>query len=114
MDRMHEELLRLAPTLPPSALSSSSAPTPTVASLVAKDPHGSHGGTFDRSMVNGGNEVMQGSEEEEGEVDEWETVGPKNRAAVTRTYAIQTSVLSSIFGGMLRSEVRSKGERERV
>ncbi|CAI5971423.1 unnamed protein product [Closterium sp. NIES-64] len=48
---------------------------------------------------------------EEGDQEEWQTVGPKQRAAVTRTHAVQSSCLSEIFGGQLRSEVRSAGSK---
>ncbi|KAK1372812.1 Ubiquitin carboxyl-terminal hydrolase [Heracleum sosnowskyi] len=41
--------------------------------------------------------------------DEWETVGPKNKSAVTRTQNFAPSYLSEIFGGQLRSEVKARG-----
>lgn len=41
--------------------------------------------------------------------DEWETVGPKNKSAVTRTQSFVPSELSDIFGGQLRSVVKAKG-----
>lgn len=44
------------------------------------------------------------------EDDEWETVGPKNKSAVTRTQSFVPSKLSEIFGGQLRSVVKAKGE----
>ena len=40
-----------------------------------------------------------------------ETVGPKNKSAVTRTQSFVPSELSGIFGGQLRSLVRAKGNR---
>ena len=43
------------------------------------------------------------------EDDEWETVGPKNKSAVTRTQSFVPSELSAIFGGQLRSVVKAKG-----
>ena len=43
------------------------------------------------------------------EDDEWETVGPKNKSAVTRTQSFLPSELSDIFGGQLRSVVKAKG-----
>ncbi|KAJ6702896.1 UBIQUITIN CARBOXYL-TERMINAL HYDROLASE [Salix viminalis] len=45
------------------------------------------------------------------EEDEWETVGPKNKSAVTRTQSIIPSELSDIFGGQLRSVVKARGNK---
>ncbi|KAJ0980888.1 hypothetical protein J5N97_009143 [Dioscorea zingiberensis] len=45
------------------------------------------------------------------EGDGWETVGPKNRSAVTRTQKFLPSELSAIFGGQLRSVVKARGNR---
>ncbi|RIA05181.1 hypothetical protein BRARA_K00515, partial [Brassica rapa] len=44
--------------------------------------------------------------------DEWETVGPKNKSAVTRTQSFVPSELSDIFGGQLRSVVKAKGSKD--
>ncbi|KAI4323486.1 hypothetical protein L6164_023085 [Bauhinia variegata] len=57
--------------------------------------------------VNGGKSSLVSSMED----DEWETVGPKNKSAVTRTQSFVPSELSGIFGGDLRSLVRAKGNR---
>ncbi|CAH8364398.1 unnamed protein product [Eruca vesicaria subsp. sativa] len=46
------------------------------------------------------------------EDDEWETVGPKNKSAVTRTQSFVPSELSDIFGGQLRSVVKAKGNKD--
>lgn len=43
--------------------------------------------------------------------DGWETVGPKNKTAVTRTQSFIPSELSAIFGGQLRSTVKSRGNK---
>ncbi|PIA46339.1 hypothetical protein AQUCO_01500100v1 [Aquilegia coerulea] len=45
------------------------------------------------------------------EDDGWETVGPKNKTAVTRTQSIAPSELSAIFGGQLRSVVKARGNK---
>jgi len=45
------------------------------------------------------------------EDDEWETVGPKNKSAVTRTQSLAPSELSCIFGGQLQSMVKAKGTK---
>ncbi|XVF40826.1 hypothetical protein PTKIN_Ptkin01aG0147400 [Pterospermum kingtungense] len=45
------------------------------------------------------------------EDDEWETVGPKNKSAVTRTQSFRPSELSDIFGGQLRSVVKARGNK---
>lgn len=45
------------------------------------------------------------------EDDEWETVGPKNKSAITRTQSFVPSELSAIFGGQLRSVVKARGNK---
>lgn len=57
------------------------------------------------SFLNGSKSSIVSSAEE----DEWETVGPKNTSAVTRTQSFVPSELSDIFGGQLRSVVKAKG-----
>ncbi|KAK7404267.1 hypothetical protein VNO78_05023 [Psophocarpus tetragonolobus] len=59
------------------------------------------------SSLDGGKSSLVSSVED----DEWETVGPKNKSAVTRTQSFVPSDLSGIFGGQLRSLVRAKGNR---
>lgn len=57
------------------------------------------------SNVNGNGSSFVSSVEE----DDWETVGPKNKSAVTRTQNFVPSELSAIFGGQLRSVVKAAG-----
>ncbi|CAN0863576.1 Ubiquitin carboxyl-terminal hydrolase 24 [Linum grandiflorum] len=45
------------------------------------------------------------------EDDEWETVGKKNKSAVTRTQSFVPSPLTDIFGGQLKSLVTAKGNK---
>ncbi|CAI7876713.1 unnamed protein product, partial [Closterium sp. NIES-53] len=92
-DRLHEELLKVTSQL------SHSGTRPGVGAAA-----GAGGG---RGEGEGG----EGEGGEEGDPEEWQTVGPKQRAAVTRTHAVQSSCLSEIFGGQLRSEVRSAGSK---
>lgn len=56
-------------------------------------------------LLNGGKSSFVSSVED----DEWETVGPKNKSAVTRTQSFVPSELSDIFGGQLRSVVKARG-----
>lgn len=60
-----------------------------------------------QSQMTGRNSSMVSTSED----DEWETVGPKNKSAVTRTQSFVPSELSSIFGGQLQSVVKAKGNR---
>ncbi|PRQ54969.1 putative ubiquitinyl hydrolase 1 [Rosa chinensis] len=59
------------------------------------------------SCLNGGKSSLVSSAED----DEWETVGPKNTSAVTRTQSFVPSELSDIFGGQLRSVVKARGNK---
>ncbi|KAA8528063.1 hypothetical protein F0562_035068 [Nyssa sinensis] len=43
--------------------------------------------------------------------DSWETVGPRNKTAITRTQSFIPSKLSVIFGGQLRSVVKARGSK---
>ncbi|XP_066288579.1 ubiquitin carboxyl-terminal hydrolase 10-like isoform X2 [Branchiostoma lanceolatum] len=51
-------------------------------------------------------------EQEEGDDDEWEQVGPKNKSTVTRTANFVRTPISDIFGGQLRSIFHQHGTRE--
>ncbi|XP_019629435.1 PREDICTED: ubiquitin carboxyl-terminal hydrolase 10-like isoform X1 [Branchiostoma belcheri] len=51
-------------------------------------------------------------EQEEGDEDEWEQVGPKNKSTVTRTANFVRTPISDIFGGQLRSIFHQHGTRE--
>lgn len=57
------------------------------------------------SSINGNKSSLVSSAED----DEWETVGRKNKSAVTRTQSFVPSELSDIFGGQLRSLVKASG-----
>ncbi|KAK3003409.1 hypothetical protein RJ639_019545 [Escallonia herrerae] len=59
------------------------------------------------SNATGGDSSLVSSVED----DEWETVGPKNKSAVTRTQNFVPSELSAIFGGQLRSVVKARGNK---
>ncbi|KAB5572973.1 hypothetical protein DKX38_000167 [Salix brachista] len=59
------------------------------------------------SGINGFKTSVVSSAEE----DEWETVGPKNKSAVTRTQSFIPSELNDIFGGQLRSVVKARGNK---
>ncbi|KAI4384639.1 hypothetical protein MLD38_002762 [Melastoma candidum] len=63
------------------------------------------GGNF--SMRDGGKISLVSTVED----DEWETVGPKNKSAITRTQSFVPSELSAIFGGQIRSVVKTKGNK---
>ncbi|CAH9083090.1 unnamed protein product [Cuscuta epithymum] len=41
--------------------------------------------------------------------ENWETVGPRNKTAITRTQSFLPSKLSEIFGGQLKSIVKARG-----
>lgn len=60
---------------------------------------------------NGKTASLVSSTDDEKEDDNWETVGSRNRAAITRTQSFLPSKLSSIFGGQLRSVVKARGNK---
>lgn len=57
---------------------------------------------------NGGHLALISASDDDG----WETVGPKNKSAITRTQTFIQSELSAIFGGELRSVVKAKGNKD--
>lgn len=57
------------------------------------------------SNANGNGSSLVSSVED----DDWETVGPKNKSAVTRTQDFAPSEVRAIFGGQLRSVVKARG-----
>ncbi|PHU03112.1 Ubiquitin carboxyl-terminal hydrolase 24 [Capsicum chinense] len=59
----------------------------------------------------GRNSSLVSSTDDEEEDDDWETVGRRNRTAVTRTQSFVPSKLSEIFGGQLKSVVKAKGNK---
>ncbi|KAG6478754.1 hypothetical protein ZIOFF_062198 [Zingiber officinale] len=59
------------------------------------------------SDSSGGKTPIVSSADEDG----WETVGPKNKSAVTRTQSFVPSRLTTIFGGQLRSLVKTTGNK---
>ncbi|KAM7502497.1 hypothetical protein LguiB_001401 [Lonicera macranthoides] len=60
---------------------------------------------------NGGKASLVSSTNDEDDDDNWETVGPKNKTAITRTQSFIPSKLSVIFGGQLRSVVKARGNK---
>nr|GMD59584.1 ubiquitin carboxyl-terminal hydrolase 24-like [Ipomoea batatas] len=60
-----------------------------------------------QSNLDGGKSSLVSLEEDDG----WETVGPKNKSAVTRMQNFVPSQLSTIFGGQLRSVVKVRGNK---
>lgn len=63
------------------------------------------------SVVNGGKVSLVSSVSDEDDDGSWETVGPKNKTAITRTQSFIPSKLSEIFGGQLRSVVKARGNK---
>lgn len=62
------------------------------------------------SLVNGGEVSLVSSVSDE-DADSWETVGPRNKTAITRTQSFIPSKLSAIFGGQLKSVVKARGNK---
>ncbi|XP_057789953.1 ubiquitin carboxyl-terminal hydrolase 24-like [Salvia miltiorrhiza] len=60
---------------------------------------------------NGKTASLVSSTDDESEDDNWETVGPRNKTAITRTQSFLPSKLSSIFGGQLKSVVKARGNK---
>ncbi|KAF6157199.1 hypothetical protein GIB67_041660 [Kingdonia uniflora] len=59
------------------------------------------------SNSNGGSSSVVSSLEDDG----WETVGPKNKTAITRAQSFVPSELSAIFDGQLRSTMKARGSK---
>ncbi|KAL0418477.1 UNVERIFIED_CONTAM: Ubiquitin carboxyl-terminal hydrolase 24 [Sesamum radiatum] len=55
--------------------------------------------------------LVSSTDDESEDDDNWETVGPKNKTAITRTQSFVPSKLSAIFGGQLRSVVKARGNK---
>ncbi|KAL4592195.1 hypothetical protein LXL04_005182 [Taraxacum kok-saghyz] len=68
-------------------------------------------GDGSNSVINGGKVSIVSSVSDEDDDDSWETVGPKNKTAITRTQSFIPSKLSQIFGGQLRSVVKARGNK---
>ncbi|XP_078435987.1 ubiquitin-specific protease 24 isoform X2 [Wolffia australiana] len=64
-----------------------------------------------KGLLSNSVDVSQSSLVSSAEDDGWETVGPKNKSAVTRTQSFLPSELSDIFGGQTRSVVKSRGNK---
>lgn len=62
------------------------------------------------SLVNRGKVSLVSSVSDE-DGDSWETVGPRNKTAITRTQSFNPSKLSEIFGGQLKSVVKARGNK---
>ncbi|XP_059665342.1 ubiquitin carboxyl-terminal hydrolase 24-like isoform X2 [Cornus florida] len=63
-------------------------------------------------IENGGKASLVSSMNDEDDNDDnWETVGPKNKTAITRTHSFIPSKLSEIFGGKLKSVVKARGSK---
>lgn len=62
------------------------------------------------SICNGERTSLVSSINDDDDDDYWETVGPKNKTAITRTQSFIPSKLSVIFGGQLRSVVKARGK----
>ncbi|KAK6144066.1 hypothetical protein DH2020_020886 [Rehmannia glutinosa] len=63
------------------------------------------------SNGNGKTASLVSSTDDESEDENWETVGPRNKTAITRTQSFVPSKLSAIFGGQLRSVVKARGNK---
>lgn len=67
---------------------------------------------LDGQVPNGNGKMssLVSSTDDEKDDGNWETIGSKKRAAITRTQSFLPSKLSSIFGGQLESVVKARGE----
>ncbi|KAG8766739.1 hypothetical protein FRC15_006148 [Serendipita sp. 397] len=106
LDGLHEEFGKLLSLLGDSSLSAAVAAAST----------GGGGSVGDgKSVVDDGMTSVDGETDGGlgGEEDsEWQEVGRKNRAMVTRTTKSSESAITSIFGGKIRSVLRASGRMD--
>ncbi|KAI8909248.1 hypothetical protein BC831DRAFT_493833 [Entophlyctis helioformis] len=98
LDGLHEELVRV----------DRAVEVASVVSTKGVESSPSHSGAAPSDGLNSNGDYMNGT----GETDTWFEVGKKNRTLVTRNTDAQTSPISRIFGGRMRSVVKSGGSKD--